>query len=43
MGGTCVASIIVINTTINQVETNTSLITISCLKLFVVAYKHEML
>ena len=43
VGDTHVPSLIVINTTINQVETNVSLITIYCQKLFVVVYKHVML
>ena len=36
---TCIPSLIVINTTINQLETNN----IYCLRLFVVVYKHVML
>ena len=43
MGGTCVSSLIVIDGTINQLESNVSLITIYCLRLFVVVYKDEML
>ena len=41
MGDTCICvpSLIVINTTINQLETNVSLI-IHCLRLFVVVYEH---
>ena len=33
----------VINTTIDQLKTNVSLITTYCLRLFVVVYKDEML
>ena len=40
MGDTCVPSLIVIGTAINQLET---LKTICCLRLFVVVYKHVML
>ena len=43
MSDTCVPSLIVIGTAINQLETKVSLKTISCLKLFVVVYKHVML
>ena len=45
MADTCVPSLIVINTqsTINQLETNVSLITTYCLRLFVVIYKDEIL
>ena len=43
VGDTCLPSLTVINTIINQLETNVSLITIYCLKLFVVVYKDEML
>ena len=39
---TCVPSLIVNNTTIKHLKTNVSLITIYCLRLFVV-YKHVML
>ena len=42
MGDTCIPSLIVINTTINQLETNNSN-NIYCLRLFVVVYKHVML
>ena len=42
MGDTCVPSLIVINTTINQLETNVKLITMCCLRLFVGVYKHVM-
>ena len=42
MGDTCVSSLIVIGTDINQLETNVSLITICCLRLFVVVYKVVM-
>ena len=43
MGDTRVPSLIVISTAINQLETKVSLKTISCLRLFVVVYKHVML
>ena len=43
MSDTCVPSLIVIGTSINQLETKVSLKTISCLRLFVVVYKHVML
>ena len=39
----CVPSLIVINSTINKLETKVSLIIIRSLKLFVVVYKVEML
>ena len=39
----CVPSLIVINSTINQLESNVSQITTHCLRLFVVVYKVEML
>ena len=39
MSDTCVRSVIVINTAINQLETKVSLKTICCLRLFVVVYK----
>ena len=42
MADTRVPSLIIIDTTIEQSETNASLITIYCLRLFVV-YKHVML
>ena len=43
MSDTCVPSLVVIGTSINQVETKVSLKTICCLRLFVVIYKHVML
>ena len=43
VGYTRAPSLIVIGTTINQLETKVSLKTICCLKLFVVVYKHVML
>ena len=43
MSDTCVPSLIVIGTAINQLETKVPLKTISCLRLFVVVYKHVML
>ena len=39
MGDTCVPSLIVISTAINQLETKVSLKTICCLRVFVVVYK----
>ena len=39
MSDTCVPSVIVIDTAINQLETKVSLKTICCLRLFVVVYK----
>ena len=42
VGDTCIPSLIVINTTINQLESKVSLITTHCLRLFVVVYKHAM-
>ena len=39
MSDTCVRSVIVINTAINQLETKVSIKTICCLRLFVVVYK----
>ena len=42
MSATCVPSLIVIGTAINQLETKVSLKTIYCLRLFVVVYKHVM-
>ena len=39
----CVPSLIVINSTINKLESKISLITTRCLRLFVVVYKVEML
>ena len=43
MGDTCVPSIIVIGTAINQLETKVSLKIICCLRLFIVVYKLVML
>ena len=43
MGERCVPSLIVINSTINKLESKVSLITTCCLRLFVVVYKVEML
>ena len=43
VGITCVSCLIVVKTTINQLESNVSLIKIYCLRLFVVVYKDEML
>ena len=43
MSDTCVPSLIVIGTAINQLKTKVSLKTICCLRLFVVVYKHLML
>ena len=43
MSNTCVPSLIVISTAINQLETKVSINTICCLRLFVVVYKHVML
>ena len=43
MSNTCVPSLIVIGTAINQLETKVSQNTICCLRLFVVVYKHVML
>ena len=40
MGDTCISSLIIIGTAINQLKTNVSLITICCLRLFVVVYKY---
>ena len=42
MGDTCVPSLFVIGTDINQLETKVSLKTICYLRLFVVVYKHVM-
>ena len=39
----CVPSNIVINSTINKLQSKVSLITTCCLRLFVVVYKVEML
>ena len=43
MSDTCVPSLIVIGTAINQLETKVSLKTICCLRLFVIVYKNVML
>ena len=43
MSDTHVLSLIAIGTAINQLETNVSLKTMCCLRLFVVVYKHVML
>ena len=43
MGKRCVPSLIVINSTINQLESKVSLVTIRCLRLFVVVDRVEML
>ena len=43
MSDTCVPSLIVIGTAINQLEIKVSLKTIYCLRLIVVVYKHVML
>ena len=43
MGERWVPSLIVINSTINKLESKVSLITTHCLRLFVVVYKVEML
>ena len=43
LGDTCVPSLIVTNTTINQIESKVLLITTHYLRLFVVVYKVEML
>ena len=42
MGERCVPSLIVINSTINKLESKVSLITTCCLMLFVVVYKVEV-
>ena len=42
MGERCVPNLIVINSTINQLEPKVSLITTRCLRLFVVVYRVEM-
>ena len=42
MSDTCVPSLTVIITSINQLETNVSLLTICFLRLFVVVYKLEI-
>ena len=43
MGERCVPSLIVVNSTINKLESKVSLITTRCLRLFVVVYRIEML
>ena len=43
MGERCVPSLIVIYSTINQLESKVSQITTHCLRLFVVVYEVEML
>ena len=43
VGERCVPSLLDINSTINKSESKVSLITIHCLRLFVVVYKVEML
>ena len=43
MGERCVPSLIVINSTINQLESKVSLIITRCLRVFVVVYRVEML
>ena len=43
MSDTCIPSLIVIGTDINQLATKVSLKTISCPRLFVVVYKHVIL
>ena len=43
MGETCVSCLITIDITINQLESNVSLITVYCLSLFVVVYYDVML
>ena len=43
MGDTCVSTLTVFKTTNQHLEINVSLITIYCLRLFVVVYKDEML
>ena len=42
MGERCVTSLIVINSTINKLESKVSLITTRCLRLFVVVYRVEI-
>ena len=39
---TCIPSLIVIGTAISQLETEVSLKTICCLRIFVVVYQHVM-
>ena len=43
VGERCVPSLIVINSTINQLESKVSIITTRCLRLFVAVYRVEML
>ena len=43
MGERGVPRLIVINSTVNKSESNVSLITTHCLRLFVVVYRFEML
>ena len=43
MSDTCVPTLIVIGTAINQLETKVSLKKICCLRLLLVVYKHVML
>ena len=43
VGERCVSSFIVINSTINKLESKVSLITTRCLRLFLVVYRVEML
>ena len=43
MGERCVPNLIVIDSTINQLESKVALITTRCLRLFVVVYRVEML
>ena len=43
MGEICVPNLIVINSTINQLESKVSLITTHYLRLFVVVYRVDML
>ena len=43
VGERCVPSLIIINSTINKLESKVSLITTCCLRLFVVVYRVEML
>ena len=43
VGERCVTSLIVINSTTNQLESKVSLITTRCLRLFVVVYRVEIL
>ena len=43
MGERCLPSLIVINSTINKLESKVSIIVTRCLRLFVVVYMVEML